>query len=187
MSETKNTWSDDRIERLTQLWSEGLSASQIAHELGGVTRNAVIGKVHRLGLPGRAKTSIKSVRKEARAVDQAPAPARPRTIRASVVGNTALVIAAGEIVEQPLLASTPEPSHVIPITGRLTLMELGPSTCRWPMGDPRSADFRFCGARIAPGTNYCSAHACLAHQPRSSGPPGLGASRFQSPFLRKST
>ena len=54
MGENKMAWTDDRVEILTKLWGEGLSASQIARELGDVTRNAVIGKVHRLGLAGRA-------------------------------------------------------------------------------------------------------------------------------------
>src|SRR5690606_38197496 len=65
MSDQSNTWSDERVELLRKLWTEGLSASQIAAELGGVTRNAVIGKVHRLGLSGRAKSAT-------------PAASRPR-------------------------------------------------------------------------------------------------------------
>jgi len=78
-------WTEDRVEILTKLWAEGLSASQIAKQLGGVTRNAVIGKVHRLGLSGRAKPSNpskKAARKTTTArarVTRAPsAPRKPR-------------------------------------------------------------------------------------------------------------
>ena len=65
-------WTDERVETLKKLWLDGLSASQIAKSLGGVTRNAVIGKVHRLGLSGRATPS-----QPARTTFKAPRPARP--------------------------------------------------------------------------------------------------------------
>jgi GcrA cell cycle regulator len=61
------SWTDERVARLTKLWSEGLSASQVAAELGGVTRNAVIGKIHRLGLSGRDKPTTKSGTRQKRA------------------------------------------------------------------------------------------------------------------------
>ncbi len=67
-------WTDERVERLKKLWSEGLSASQIAAQLGGVSRNAVIGKVHRLNLPGRAKQAAARLR---------PAPSSARLRRSS--------------------------------------------------------------------------------------------------------
>ncbi|NRP74663.1 hypothetical protein ILFOPFJJ_05585 [Ensifer psoraleae] len=181
------TWTEARVERLKSLWAEGLSASQIAGELGGVTRNAVIGKVHRLGLSGRAKGSAKPVRQKSRANNQAPAHPRSQAVRARIIGNTVLALPADEIEAEPLrLGSTVELTEVFPINGRLTLMELGETTCRWPIGDPRSSDFRFCGARITPGATYCSAHSCLAYQPRSSGA-SHSAPRIQSSFLRKST
>src|SRR6187431_1517061 len=84
--ENSMTWTDERVEQLKKLWSDGLSASQIAAELGGITRNAVIGKVHRLGLSGRAKSPSSS----------APRPRKPRSStmmrvpRAHIRGNTAL-------------------------------------------------------------------------------------------------
>src|SRR5437762_6826798 len=85
--EKSMTWTDERVELLKKLWADGLSASQIAAELGGITRNAVIGKVHRLGLSGRAKSSSSA----------SPRPRKPRSPshmlrigRASIRGNTAL-------------------------------------------------------------------------------------------------
>src|SRR4051812_20746161 len=91
------SWTDERIELLKKLWADGLSASQIAAELGQVTRNAVIGKVHRLGLAGRAKVSTSSVARPAR---KAPAPAHRMAgagavmARPTMRGNTALKVVA---------------------------------------------------------------------------------------------
>ncbi|HEY6993135.1 MAG TPA: GcrA family cell cycle regulator [Xanthobacteraceae bacterium] len=153
------TWTDERVETLKKLWSEGLSASQIAAELGGVTRNAVIGKVHRLGLSGRAKSPTSA----------APRPRKPRSShthllrvsRPSVRGNTALAHAYEVEVE-------PEPElsdNVIPLGQRRTLLQLTEETCRWPIGDPGQPDFFFCGGRTVSGLPYCAYHSRVAYQP----------------------
>src|SRR5580698_4207458 len=115
------SWTDERVELLKKLWSDGLSASQIAAELGGITRNAVIGKVHRLGLSGRAKSSSSA----------SPRPRKARSPshmlrigRTSIRGNTALAHAY-EIEE-----AAPELiDNVIPIGQRRTLLELNEQTC----------------------------------------------------------
>jgi GcrA cell cycle regulator len=151
-------WTDERVELLKKLWSDGLSASQIAGELGGITRNAVIGKVHRLGLSGRAKSS-------------SSAAARPRKTRApghmmrvsrpSMRGNTALAHAYDHDLE-------PEPElidNVIPMGQRRSILELTEETCRWPIGDPSSADFFFCGGHTVTSLPYCSHHSRVAYQP----------------------
>jgi GcrA cell cycle regulator len=155
------SWTDERIERLKKLWSEGLSASQIAAELGGVTRNAVIGKVHRLHLSGRVKaasTSTQRSRKAARPVVRAAAPQRVITTR----GNLAVVqmVDAEEVV-----AYRPAEEVVVPISRRISIMELREGTCRWPLGDPLSPEFVFCGGDCDVGKPYCTAHANVAFQP----------------------
>src|SRR5580700_2309548 len=78
------SWTDERVELLKKLWSDGLSASQIAAELGGITRNAVIGKVHRLGLSGRAKSTSTGAPRPRKA----RSPSMMRIGRASIRGNT---------------------------------------------------------------------------------------------------
>ena len=87
------TWTDERVELLKKLWIDGLSASQIASELGGVTRNAVIGKVHRLSLSGRAKTPsapTARARKPAVATSRTASPAHgPAAPRPLVAGYNA--------------------------------------------------------------------------------------------------
>jgi GcrA cell cycle regulator len=156
------SWTDERVDLLRKLWSEGLSASQIAAELAnGITRNAVIGKVHRLGLSGRVKTVAPAA---ARPRVQAPRAAKPTTQRATTVvrGNTALVMEA-RAYEAP--APRPVEDVVIPISERVTIMELREAMCRWPLGDPSTPEFRYCGSRSDVGASYCSHHARMAYQP----------------------
>lgn len=157
------SWTDERVELLRKLWSEGLSASQVAAELGpGITRNAVIGKIHRLGLAERAKTVVSSRPR----VAKAPRPATQARVGASgpmVSGNVALAYAP-----QALVVARPRPEEevVIPMSERVTLMELRESTCRWPMGDPTTPEFRFCGGPSPVGGGpYCAYHARVAYQP----------------------
>jgi GcrA cell cycle regulator len=152
------TWTDERVESLKKLWGEGLSASQIAAELGGITRNAVIGKVHRLGLSGRAKSPASA----------APRPRKARAhthlmrvSRPAIRGNTALAHAYDFEPE-------PEPElvdNVIPLGQRRSILELTEETCRWPIGDPGSNDFFFCGGQTGAGTPYCTYHSRVAYQP----------------------
>ena len=154
------SWTDERVELLKKLWSDGLSASQIAAELGGITRNAVIGKVHRLGLSGRAKSASSTAARprKARASSQLL-----RLARASIRGNTALAHAYEFETE-----ATPELiENIIPIGQRRTLLELTEQTCRWPIGDPGSSDFFFCGGNPIAGLPYCAYHSRVAYQPAS--------------------
>jgi GcrA cell cycle regulator len=159
-------WTDEVVEQLKQHWIDGKSASQIAGLLGnGVTRNAVIGKVHRLGLAGRAKTPSTSIPRPRRL---APPPAHrvagprlnapaPRMMR----GATAFALAPETLteLEQPEFESV-----VLPMSLRVTIVELKESMCRWPLGDPSTSEFRYCGSPTATGP-YCAYHGGLAYQP----------------------
>ena len=152
------TWSDDRVEQLKKLWEAGLSASQIAAELGNVTRNAVIGKVHRLGLSGRAKTPSSAAPRPRKV---RPAQQMMRVSRPVSRGNTALAHAYD-------LDAEPEPElvdNVVPMGQRRTLLELTEETCRWPIGDPGSTEFFFCGGKSLSGLPYCAHHSRIAYQP----------------------
>ncbi|WP_036292940.1 GcrA family cell cycle regulator [Methylosinus sp. PW1] len=161
------SWTDERVEMLRKLWNDGLSASQVAAEIGaGITRNAVIGKIHRLGLAQRAKTPIAARPRVAK-------PQRPQQVAAprmhhghapAVVGNVALALAPRALV---MPDARPQEEVVIPMSERVTLMELRESMCRWPIGDPTSAEFRFCGARSpgGGGSPYCGYHSQIAYQP----------------------
>jgi GcrA cell cycle regulator len=151
MTEAVMGWTDDRVSTLKKLWLEGLSASQIAKQLGGVTRNAVIGKVHRLGLSGRAAPSQpqRPAFKPQRLAR--PAPPAPQPIRRMATAPTPPV----------------EPVHRIEGPGSATVLTLGAHMCKWPIGDPSSEEFTFCGGRVAQGV-YCKTHAELAYQPQAS-------------------
>ena len=154
------TWSDDRVEQLKKLWEAGLSASQIAAELGNVTRNAVIGKVHRLGLSGRAKSPSSAAPRQRKA---RPAQHMMRVARPVSRGNTALAHAF-EVEMEPDPISY---DNVVPMSQRLSLLELNEATCHWPVGDPSSADFFFCGGKALSGLPYCAHHSRVAYQPAS--------------------
>ena len=160
------SWTDERVELLKKLWAEGLSASQIANQLGGVTRNAVIGKVHRLGLSGRATTSrVKSSRARRR-------PSRPRGEgQASYVtyGNVALK-PHYEADADPELDPLPRPVEeiYIPPEERASILTLTETKCRWPIGDPSDEDFYFCGREARLESPYCDHHVCVAYQPLQS-------------------
>jgi GcrA cell cycle regulator len=156
------SWTDERVELLKKLWSDGLSASQIAGELGGITRNAVIGKVHRLGLSGRAKAPSSSAPRQRKA---RPPSHMLRMARPATRGNTALARHALAVYELD-----PEPEqqpieNIIPIGQRCSLLELTDATCRWPIGDPGTSEFFFCGGKPIGELPYCAYHARLAYQP----------------------
>jgi GcrA cell cycle regulator len=152
-------WNDERVDLLKKLWSDGLSASQIAGRLGGVTRNAVIGKVHRLGLSGRATTSrMKSHRPRARS----QATKRLMKPRFANLGNPALrQLYLGDT--EPYVPSAEE--LVIPLADRRSIQTLTEACCRWPIGDPQQPDFHFCGKKKVVGLPYCEFHARRAFQP----------------------
>lgn len=197
------SWTDERVETLKRMWGEGQSASQIAKELGGVTRNAVIGKVHRLGLSNRV--GGKDDEEEAAVTPAAPAPAAasaarpepaaklepaapraeaPRAavppVAAAPVSNVtplplrkAIIPAGQPLPPQPSLNEiSPEAlasvREVEKRAKRLTLMELTERTCKWPIGDPATDDFWFCGLPSLPGKPYCEAHVGVAFQPMSA-------------------
>ena len=134
-------WTEDRVETLKTLWNEGLSASQIAGRLGGVTRNAVIGKVHRLGLSGRAT------------------PAKPKTVKPKAAPQPQ------PVAERPV----PMDPATFGGLGGPTVSSIGANECKWPIGDPAAADFHFCGQGAAAGKPYCAYHSQVAFQP-SRGP-----------------
>jgi GcrA cell cycle regulator len=151
---TGAAWTDERVETLKLLWRDGMPASEIAGELGGITRNAVIGKVHRLGIN--------------KAHPRARPAQRPRTRALVRTGGRRVVVrtrVARVVVESPAPLTAPPPL-------RIALADLEPKHCRWPLGDPRASSFAFCGcdrprraARQAdhdPRTFYCAFHTDLS-------------------------
>jgi GcrA cell cycle regulator len=156
----KPTWPPERVELLKKLWAEGLTASQVAARLGdGISRNAVIGKVHRLGLSGRQSVQRSS----------APRPRRPRqpSHPGRPTSGQAAVAVKPQARPQPRPEPEPQPIRLveIPKSERVSILMLSDKTCRWPLGDPGSEDFCFCGHTPKAGLPYCEYHASLAYQP----------------------
>lgn len=172
----KLSWTDERVELLKKLWTEGLSASQIAGRLGaGVTRNAVIGKVHRLNLSGRAQPQRTA---QPRAPRKQREPSLPGASRTHVsggampsmptAGTSALKpMMRAEVQARPLALPEPKPMRLVDLNegGRVTILHLSDKTCKWPIGDPGSEEFCFCGHGPREGSPYCEYHARLAYQP----------------------
>ena len=188
------SWNDERVEALKTMWGEGKSASQIAKELGGVTRNAVIGKVHRLGLSNRTTSPTKPADKEPKAkaapkpkpaAEPAakPEPAPAAEARPAPIPPRKTIVPAG----QPL---PPQPSQseisaeaLANLAAferkakKLDLMQLTERTCKCPIGDPATEDFWFCGHQTQAGKPYCEAHVAVAFQPMSARRDRRAASR----------
>ena len=162
-------WTDERVDILKKLWMEGLSASQIATRLGGVTRNAVIGKVHRLGLSGRATTSrAKSARPRKRKNVNTSGGRKQQMRTPGSGGRLHKLDPAASGGEQPghnlKLLFNPVDELDIPVAERATMMTLKEHSCRWPIGDPCEDDFHFCGREKVEGRPYCEFHVEKAYQ-----------------------
>jgi GcrA cell cycle regulator len=218
------SWTDERVETLKKMWAEGQSASQIAKELGGVTRNAVIGKVHRLGLSNRAgagpatgPATVPATGAPSTGTPVAKPAAPDRTPRARSVAEDdedeipddldaaaedtlppvpeepedediddddtddipmsaarRAIIPAGQPLPPQPSANEISPEALAKVTEveksarKLTLMELTEKTCKWPVGDPATDNFWFCGLPVQPGKPYCEAHVGVAFQPMSA-------------------
>lgn len=160
------SWTDERVEILTKLWAEGLSASQIAGRLGGVTRNAVIGKVHRLGLSGRATTSrSKPARARKHTASRQSNSPRLGLFSNSNTAMRSLSAPADAPREEPFRSQYVELE--IPVEERVDLVDLKECQCRWPIGDPQDSEFHFCGKNKSEGSPYCEYHSQIAFQPLS--------------------
>jgi GcrA cell cycle regulator len=156
------SWTEQKIQMLKDMWGNGYSASEIAKRLGGMTRNAVIGKAHRLKLSSR------------------PSPIRREEDGTLITGSVmpTMKTTRKRVMLRPLPPVPAPPSSVKGITGKdgfrslepikrvegIAVTKAGDRHCRWPVGDPRSPDFRFCGCPAHEGLPYCVDHARVAYQ-----------------------
>ncbi|MBD1146943.1 GcrA family cell cycle regulator [Candidatus Pelagibacter bacterium] len=141
------SWTDEKVEKLKELWTKGHTASQIAAALGDTTRNAVIGKAHRLNLEARApsKHSGASVSRENKQIRRGPAPTSRKAKFQSI-----------------LLDKNFEPENP------KSLEELTDTTCKWPIGHPNEEKFYFCGRKPEGEFPYCKLHVLYAFQPKGT-------------------
>ena len=141
------SWTDEKVEKLKELWTKGHTASQIAAALGDTTRNAVIGKAHRLNLEARApsKHSGALVSRENKQIRRGPAPTSRKAKFQSI-----------------LLDKNFEPENP------KSLEELTDTTCKWPIGHPNEEKFYFCGRKPEGEFPYCKLHVLYAFQPKGT-------------------
>ena len=204
--EISMAWTPDRVEALKRMWSEGQSASQIANDLGGVTRNAVIGKVHRLGLSNRGAVSQKEKKGAVAAKGEHVKKAQKKRVQSEEKSTTSenvihkknhfgpefnsekkeSVQPQSQNMSKPVIFTAnqplpPQPSNseiseetlrnvksIEKKSKKLSLMELTERTCKWPIGDPATERFWFCGHLAEPGKPYCETHIEIAFQPVAS-------------------
>lgn len=175
------SWTDERIATLKKMWLQGKSASEIAEKLGGVTRNAVIGKAHRLNLSGRP-SPIKKVavaKKPAAAAAPAKKPAAAPVAKAKPAPAPAQKAAPAPIPQKMAPRTSGngpgKPPEIVqlaalanasskPDGSTISILELNERTCRWPVGDPRDGNFGYCGSAVYGAHPYCAEHVAIAFQ-----------------------
>ena len=139
-------WTDEQVDRLQELWAQGLTANEIAKILG-VTKNSIVGKVHRLCLPARP-SPIKSKGSDV-------------TTTTEAVSAVSTEPSSQKAAESKAVTSAPK--SPAPKGENIRLVELDSHTCRWPIGDPRDEDFCFCGKKVRTGQTYCDEHSQMAY------------------------
>ena len=155
-------WTCELVAELKALVAQGLSSSEIAAKMGsGLTRNSIIGKMHRLGLsrdsrprpkPAPRTRSLKQLHRDG---------ARTTNIIKRVKRAQIMGLVFDQVPLDPLLDEAPE--HIVPIGQRCSLIELTSDTCRWPIGHPGEEGFCFCGGKPQRNFPYCAYHVRLAY------------------------
>ena len=186
-------WSDERVAILKKMWLEGSSASEIAKELGNITRNAVIGKVHRLGMSNRDTNNLKSSSGTSNAKKSVRRGRPPKVNKEEKKrGRPHKLKDPGDfpgtldLKEKSTISSAKEMrldenktkvasdlseetlQNILKVemkSKKISLMELTERTCKWPIGDPATDTFWFCGHESEPGKPYCKTHISIAFQP----------------------
>jgi len=154
------SWTLERIGELQKLWAEGLSTAEIGRRLG-VSKNAVVGKAHRLKLAGR-QSPIDPARRQARKA--AAAADKARIAQPKSATRTARTAPQKPAAPKPAIAAAKPPP---PLRRKRSADQKGPA-CQWPFGDPRLPGFHFCGAPSEPGKPYCDEHCARAYNRVSS-------------------
>ncbi|HEU0117612.1 MAG TPA: GcrA family cell cycle regulator [Alphaproteobacteria bacterium] len=158
------SWTEQKIQALKDMWGHGYSASEIAKHLGGLTRNAVIGKAHRLKLSSRPSPIKREDEGTGLAASENAMPAMKQS-------RKRVMLRPLPVVPTPSSTTTKIPTKDafraldnVKRTEGIAVTKAGDRHCRWPVGDPRSPDFRFCGCQAYEGMPYCIDHARVAYQ-----------------------
>lgn len=164
-------WTDEMVEDLRKMWKEGLTTGEIGKRLS-VSKNSIVGKVHRLGLSGRP-SPIKKKEDSSNADTPAPVKAEkpvkeekaPAPAKVEKQPKTEAPAPKEEKTEKETKTAAPKGHHRFDIykKGKTTLTDLDNHTCRWPIGDPKDENFHFCGKKVKVGQTYCEEHSAVAY------------------------
>lgn len=159
-------WTDEMVDQLREMWKQGLTTGEIGKRLG-VSKNSIVGKVHRLGLSGRPspikkKDGTEAPAEKKEATENVVKATKPKVEKAPAPKATKVEKKAEEKVEveEKIEISAPAPHHH---NGKTSLTDLDNHTCRWPIGDPKDENFHFCGRKVRIGQTYCDEHANIAY------------------------
>lgn len=183
-------WTDEMVEELKRLWAEGVTTGEIGRRLN-ISKNSIVGKVHRLGLSGRPspiKKKADSPAKEPTTAKEKPAkkpvakeekkPVEPKAPSTPSKPATPMPKADPKPqpqADKPASVSTPNEEDIKlakslnvladnqPKKEFLSLTDLDNHTCRWPIGDPKDENFHFCGKKVRIGQTYCEEHSAVAY------------------------
>ena len=140
------SWTEEKVSKLKELWGKGSTASQIAEIIGGISRNAVIGKAHRLNLSAKIKTRNSSV--------------TPKNLQKSDQDGAVKKRGRRNKFKSLIIESNFEPENP------KQLEELDENVCKWPIGHPNETSFYFCGRKSLKDFSYCKLHLLYAFQPK---------------------
>lgn len=159
-------WTDEMVDQLREMWKQGLTTGEIGKRLG-VSKNSIVGKVHRLGLSGRPspikkkdEVTPKADEKESSSAQNKTPKIKPEKVSAPKAQKSEKHVEEENIVEEKIDV-LPETKHHH--SGKTSLTDLDNHTCRWPIGDPKDENFHFCGKKVRIGQTYCDEHANIAY------------------------
>lgn len=158
-------WTDQMVEDLRTMWKQGLTTAEIGKRLG-VSKNSIVGKVHRLGLSGRPSPIKK---KGETAAVKPTEDIKPAKVSTPVEEKKQEPKSEAKSVEKPKMPEKKEPkrecqkSELERNPRALSLMDLDNHSCRWPIGDPKDEGFHFCGKKVKIGQTYCEEHSAIAY------------------------
>ena len=161
-------WDDNNIKMLQKLWDKGLSTTEIAKKMN-VSKNSVVGKVHRLCLkarpsPIKKKENETAEEQEMTAVEQVTAEETTEEVLVEEIKVAPMEeTAEKEVVSTKKAEPKKESAKANKKAKYIKLVELDSHTCRWPIGDPRDEDFCFCGKKVHAGQTYCDEHSQVAY------------------------